>query len=116
MHQNIDHNADTPGPTKSTATIDVKRLSQGDVVWVETEQYLYKITVRLSVTRLVQVSSGDKSLGRMVVAAGVLCRLPVDIKQGEPLQFDFRFAHKTIRTRPVLHAEVRGKGWSYEVF
>jgi hypothetical protein len=92
--------------------IDVGVLPMWNVLIVETDYYLYKLTV-ISDDGIVEVETGDSKVGD-----GTLCRVG-PISQDNELSFNK--PNFIYHTAPVTRLEINGVSddgspWSYQVF
>jgi hypothetical protein len=92
--------------------IEIGKLPFDTILLVETERYLYKLELIDPSKGIIQVETGDDSVGD-----GLFYGM-IKITEGQPLVFIHPAGNK--RTKPVTHVEASGVNasgpWSYKVF
>lgn len=100
--------------TSTTLKIDVNKLSVGDIIWVTTSEYLYKLNVCVPAFSVIMVETGDPKVDDKEHYE------MESVEKGTPLCFAHPQETTNRVTKEVEHAEVSGIGangpWSYEVF
>ncbi len=109
MQQNTNPQKDTPVPS---GMIEVGKLPVNTKIFVETEKFVYLLTIASLEPSVVEVESGDSCIG-----CGLFYQVE-EIREGQFL--GFHLPSGLIATEPVKHVSVSGVGesgpWSYEVF
>ena len=108
--------------TMKETGIDITKQKVGTIITVETEDArLFEMVVKIPASGIVEISGTEPRLKTAV--CGVLTHSFSGDKHtqinhwiGMLLKMSLVFKNGNYESQPVIHATIRGQGWSYNVF